>query len=326
MAVETAVGLLRRAGAIVRTVDPDTGEERLVAGEVPATGEPPIDEAALVEKRRADEERLRAICAYATSAVCRRAYILRYFGSEEAREGCGACDRCEPSARPASKPLSDEERTVVRIALSAVARANDRFGRSRLAHFLAGSRTKEVTDAGLDRLPTHGKLSHLPLRAIGDLLEALADQGLLVRRSLDGPGSGAVLSLSDEGRRVMVEDPPLSLALPLLAPAPRGKRRATTPRRPPAALVPREAAAAVADPAISERLRAWRLDVARSSRVPPYVVFPDTTLAALAVARPTDAASLSRVPGIGPARLERWGGEILRVVRGEDGASAGATS
>lgn len=325
MAVETAVGLLRRSGAIVRVVDPASGDERFVPGDVPATGELPVDEAALAAKRRSDEDRLRSICAYATSAVCRRAYVLRYFGSDEARDDCGACDRCVPTGRPAARTLSDEERTVVRIALSGVARANDRFGRSRLAHFLAGSRTREVVDAGLDQFPTHGKLSHLPLRAIGDLLESLADQGLLVRRNLDGPGSGAVLSLSAEGRRVMVEDPPLHLALPPLAPAPKGKRRATAPRRPPAALVPREEGGAgddAADPDLAARLRTWRLRVAKTTHVPPYVIFPDTTLDALAAARPGDEAALSRVPGIGPARLERWGGEILKVLRGDGDAAA----
>src|SRR6185436_17957674 len=79
-----------------------------------------------------------------------------------------------------------------------------------------------------------GKLADVPLRTIGDLLEALADDGLLRRRSLDGPGSGAILSLTEEGRRVMLEDPPLRLAAPDFAsssPSPRSSSAGRLPKR-----------------------------------------------------------------------------------------------
>ncbi|HET9456814.1 MAG TPA: ATP-dependent DNA helicase UvrD2 [Candidatus Limnocylindrales bacterium] len=61
-------------------------------------------------------------------------------------------------------------------------------------------------------------------------------------------------------------------------------------------------------------LRAWRSIRARADAVPAYVVAHDTTLAAIAEARPDSAAALRRVKGMGPARLERYGGEILAVV------------
>jgi DNA helicase-2/ATP-dependent DNA helicase PcrA len=48
--------------------------------------------------------------------------------------------------------------------------------------------------------------------------------------------------------------------------------------------------------------------------VPAYVVAPDTTLAAIAEAQPTSTAVLRRVKGMGPARLERYGSEILAIV------------
>jgi ATP-dependent DNA helicase RecQ len=246
LAVETALGVLRRAGAVARIEDPVTGDVRFSVGPgddgaAPgskgiardiARGDLPLDLGALRAKREGDEERLRAICAYAAGATCRRAYVLRWFGSDEARDECGACDRCEKFGRPEPRTLTDDERRVVRIALSGVARVDDRYGRSRLAHFLAGSRTKEVLGAGLDRLPTYGKLAHLSLRRIGDLLEGLADEGLVRRRVLDGPGSPAVLGLTDEGRRVMVDDPPLTLALPALVDPPKARpARAAGARR-----------------------------------------------------------------------------------------------
>lgn len=71
-----------------------------------------------------------------------------------------------------------------------------------------------------------------------------------------------------------------------------------------------------ADPSLFAALRAWRLKRARTDDVPAFVVADNKTLQAIAVARPTNAAELLQVPGIGPSRLERYGDEILRVLLG----------
>jgi DNA helicase II / ATP-dependent DNA helicase PcrA len=63
-----------------------------------------------------------------------------------------------------------------------------------------------------------------------------------------------------------------------------------------------------------ERLRAWRLERAREDGVPPYVVFHDTVLHAIADARPTSLGELSQVAGVGPAKLERYGSEVLALL------------
>lgn len=63
-----------------------------------------------------------------------------------------------------------------------------------------------------------------------------------------------------------------------------------------------------------ERLRAWRLERAREDDVPPYVVFHDTVLHAIADARPKSLGELSQVPGVGPAKLERYGDAVLALI------------
>ena len=65
-----------------------------------------------------------------------------------------------------------------------------------------------------------------------------------------------------------------------------------------------------------ERLRAWRLERARADNVPPYVVFHDSVLQAIAAARPASLGELAQISGIGPAKLERYGDEVLAVVEG----------
>jgi DNA helicase II / ATP-dependent DNA helicase PcrA len=64
----------------------------------------------------------------------------------------------------------------------------------------------------------------------------------------------------------------------------------------------------------AERLRAWRLERAREDGVPPYVVFHDKVLRAIADARPTSLGELSQIAGIGPAKLERYGSEVLATL------------
>ena len=81
----------------------------------------------------------------------------------------------------------------------------------------------------------------------------------------------------------------------------------------------RSVASAGADPAdddpLMAALRAWRTARAREDAVPAYVVFHDQTLAAIAEVRPATLAGLRRIKGIGPAKLDTYGDEILEVVR-----------
>jgi DNA helicase-2/ATP-dependent DNA helicase PcrA len=66
------------------------------------------------------------------------------------------------------------------------------------------------------------------------------------------------------------------------------------------------------------RLRSWRIERARTLRVPPYVVFTDATLVAIAEQRPADPAGLVSISGIGAAKLDRYGSDVLALVAGKD--------
>jgi superfamily II DNA helicase RecQ len=72
--------------------------------------------------------------------------------------------------------------------------------------------------------------------------------------------------------------------------------------------------AVAADPALVERLKRWRSGVARAQRVPAYVVLTDATLAELAARRPRSEQELASVKGIGPAKLEAYGDDLLALV------------
>jgi len=69
-----------------------------------------------------------------------------------------------------------------------------------------------------------------------------------------------------------------------------------------------------ADHALFEKLRARRLELARAQQVPPYVIFHDRTLADMAARRPRSVAALAATPGVGEAKLARYGAAFLEVI------------
>ncbi len=74
-----------------------------------------------------------------------------------------------------------------------------------------------------------------------------------------------------------------------------------------------------ADPVVLEALKEWRAATARASGVPAYVVFHDTTLAAVAEARPRDRQALLALPGVGPVKVDRYGDDLISLVAASGG-------
>jgi DNA helicase II / ATP-dependent DNA helicase PcrA len=81
-----------------------------------------------------------------------------------------------------------------------------------------------------------------------------------------------------------------------------------------------------ADAELFGRLRAWRKAQADAQGSPPYIVFSDATLVAIADARPQSTAALARISGVGPMKLERYAEPLLAVLGGADPASVDAVT
>jgi ATP-dependent DNA helicase RecQ len=321
MAMATAARLLRRAAESLKRR--------------PGDGPPPVDVAALEAKARRDRARLDTMLAFAFGRGCRTRFIYDYFagaGRGGAVPRCGTCDVCLGWRRAAGRELDDREFEQVRIALSAVARLDGRFGIARLAQVLAGSRSREVIDRGLDRIPTFGRLADLGVDAIRTLLDTLVEAALLERHGIEGGRPGAfVIGITDDGRAVMRAERRPALALPGSAlretPRPGGgpaaaprKTRSSGASRPgglddqPPMGDARGHRAIPPEPETLARLKRWRAEEARRRGVPAYVIFHDATLESLAACRPADPHGLQAVRGIGPAKFEAYGEVLLRLL------------
>jgi len=231
--------------------------------------------------------RLAQMMAYAEMRECRHARIADYFGEEGVARRCHACDNCL-TASPPEEPVAAE---AVQAALAATARFSGRVGLANVAAVLGGRRTKwSAAQPWVQELRFHGALNAWKEERIRLLLSGLINAGLARQSSGEYP----VVEITSAGRDALAGTSTPSLTLPA---------QLTTVR---SGDVPMETL---------DRLRRWRLETARAAGVPAYVVFHDTTLAAIASARPASLAELLRVSGVGESKLRKYGDEILQLLR-----------
>jgi ATP-dependent DNA helicase RecQ len=251
-------------------------------------------------RRRVEQQKLSALLGYCETARCRRQVLLQYFG-ETLGEPCGNCDTCLEPVRTWDGTIATQK------ALSAVRRTGERFGQSYLIDLLLGEADERMSRFGHDRLPTFGVGADLDRRTWQSVFRQLVAGGLL-EVDLDGYGGmrlagDAAKVLRGERRLELRHDPS----------PPRAPRRAKGARATPATAV-RDA-----DRDLFEALRARRLELAKANGIAPFMVFPDRTLIELAARKPADTAALATIHGIGQAKLERWGEDLLRVIRASGG-------
>ncbi|HVY50222.1 MAG TPA: DNA helicase RecQ [Devosia sp.] len=244
------------------------------------------------EVKRIERGKLEALLALCETTACRRQTILRHFG--EAHPGdCAACDNCLAPA-----DTWDGTEAAIKL-LAAIYRTGQRFGAGHVIDVLLGRQTEKVVANGHHTQPVFGQGGELDAKAWQSVLRQLTAMGLV---QVDTAGFGA-LHLTEAARAVFRRERTITLRRD----RPRETRRAL-----------RRAAAegmSEADAALFQALRAERSRLARAQGVPPYVIFHDTTLRAMATARPQHAGALAELPGVGDAKLERYGAAFLAVVR-----------
>ena len=261
-----------------------------------------IDEGgAADEVKRIERAKLNALLAICETAGCRRQAILAHFG--EAHPGqCGHCDSCR-------NPVETWDGTEAAIkALAAVYRTGERFGAGHLIDVLVGNASEKTTRFGHVDMPVFGAGKDIAPRVWQSIFRQLLAAGLV---SVDHAAYGA-FRLEPEARAVFRRERQV-LFRKDRAPAGRKGARAGSPAA-------RERSnLAGSDLELLERLRAERLSLARELDVPPYVVFPDATLIALARERPRDREELLDIPGIGETKRDRFGDAFLAVIEDFDG-------
>ena len=243
-------------------------------------------------QQKAERERLEALLVFCEATGCRRSVLLEYFG-EHHDGGCGNCDNCldPPRTWDATEPA--------RKALSCVYRTGQRFGAAHITDVLMGKTNDRLSRLGHDRLSTFGIGADLSKQAWQSVLRQLLAHGHL---QSDPEGHGG-LQLAPKCRTLLKGETSLALREDIVPAARKVSGTGAT----------RTAPLDVAGPEWEE-LRRFRKELADAEGVPPYIILHDATLREMLHARPQTLDQMALLPGIGQAKLERYGQQFLEVL------------
>ena len=239
--------------------------------------------------QRIEQLKLNALLGFCEITTCRRKSLLAYF-SEDAPEHCGNCDNC-------LYPVETFDGTeAVQKAFSTVLRTRENFGSAHLVDVLLGKETEKVL---------RNNHHHLSVFGVGKNLKA--DQWKSVFRQLSARG---YLKPNDEHGSLNLDREASQNIL-------RGEETIELRRdiqKKPQGRLTKTALPDDIEIALWENLREKRRQLAEVQGVPPYVVFHDKTLQAMAQKRPKQLKDFSRLPGVGERKLEKYGLDFLEVI------------
>ena len=243
------------------------------------------------DEQRIARQQLRQTIDYGASFLCRQRVLVGYFG-ETLGQDCGNCDNC-------LNPVPMEERTIeAQKFLSCVYRCDQRFGLRYIIDVLKGKSDDRIRRNGHDTLSTYGIGEELTIKQWQELGQALLHQDFM-EESTDGYGT---LSIGDRGFRVLKRE--LEVSVPQLR---GGQAEAVVPRKEVEAL-------SEADEELFQQLRKLRKRLADQQSVPPYIIFSDRTLKAMAQEQPETLEEFGELVGVGQKKLDQYGEIFLNAL------------
>ncbi len=243
------------------------------------------------EQKRIEVHKLNAMVGLAESVTCRRRVLLNYFG-ERLEQDCGNCDVC------LNPPEQFDATLDVQKALSCVYRVGQRFGVGHVVDVLRGADNERVRSLHHDQLSTYGLGSDRSEQEWTSIIRQLIHHGYLVQDI----ASYSVLKLTEAARPLLRGEQTLRLAKPRIRAQTKKKRSRV------------DAAHGPYDELLFDQLRVLRKRLADEQGVPPYIVFGDASLVQMAREKPTDAAELLNITGVGQHKLEKYGSEFLDAI------------
>ena len=249
-------------------------------------------------------DKLKRMQEYAESSVCRRRILLNYF-SEQTDHDCGNCDVCE------NPPRRFDGTRYVQMALSAAIRTEETVRISTIIEIVKGIRSPYVMRHGYEQLKTFGVGKDLTTTDWQDYLLQMLQMGFIEIAYNDGNKvkvtdigkdvlygrKSAQLCIVDHSVKEERKKPKLKLEIPTI----------TIPGLPPTT--------GIEDPKLFEALRALRLTCANEEGFPPYIVFSDKVLHALASIKPTTLEQFGNISGIGDHKKQKYGNRFVALIQ-----------
>jgi ATP-dependent DNA helicase RecQ len=254
--------------------------------------------------KRLSTAKLDAMLALAEAADCRRVRLLGYFS--EASAPCGNCDNClnPPQLIDATEAAQKLLSTIYRCRQA----SGTSFAASHLIDVLRGKRTEKTERHGHHALSTFGIGADLSETDWRLLLRQLVAQRLV---EVDAAHFN-VLHLTDASRAVLKGAQRIHLKH--REPGAERRRRSTNGSTTSTGTRLTMQSMSSADAELFSHLRTWRAATAKEHGVPAFVVFPDATLQAIALARPDSLDALRGISGVGDKKRDTYGAALLEVI------------
>lgn len=234
--------------------------------------------------------------SYAESSICRRKTLLNYFGEPYDIENCGNCDNCLHPKREieASDELCNAIETVLAV--------NERFKIDHVIDVMIGRTSGSVRTYNHDQIEIFGCSKGVSTR----LLNAVIRQGIIagyIERDIENYG---VLKVTPKGREFLDNPQPFMVVEDV---------DYSDGGAPDDIDVARPAMSGALDPILCSILKDLRVEIARKNNLPPYVIFQDPSLDAMATTYPITIDELLRIPGVGIGKAKRYGKEFIELIK-----------
>ncbi|MGM0501609.1 MAG: DNA helicase RecQ [Bacillota bacterium] len=241
-----------------------------------------IEQSNLSTKRKAlAHNKLQKMIDYCYTSRCLRGYILNYFGEEDTADDCDNCSNCA-----ADQELVDITIEAQKI-LSCIYRMEERYGVTKVARVLKGSKAKGVLAADLDQLSTYGIMNDHTIKEIKNMIKFLIAEKYIKLTE----GKYAVTKLTKKAYTVLEEDAQVWQKV-------RQETKQITKTN-----------------QLFDMLRDLRKSLAAKEGVPPFIIFPDSALRDMVDKLPTTNKEMLKVKGVGTAKLKKYGQQFLKKIK-----------
>ncbi|MBO6251501.1 MAG: DNA helicase RecQ [Muribaculaceae bacterium] len=246
-----------------------------------------------IAEQEIGKQLLKETASYAESSVCRRKTLLHYFGEEYCEDNCGNCDNC---LHPKVKVDASEE---LRAAIETILLLKEKFKIEYVVTVLQGNATAEVKSYRHDEeLETFGVLQDRDEKFLSAVIRQSIIAGYL-SKDIENYG---VLKVTPEGRRFLDSHEKFTIV--------EDNDFAEVAEHEPA-----QVTSSAIDPELFSILKDLRKKVAREHNLPPYVIFQDPSLDAMATTYPVNLEELQNIPGVGPGKAKRYGQEFVELIK-----------
>ena len=237
---------------------------------------------------------LKETTAYCESSVCRRKLLLHYFGETYEKENCGNCDNC---LNPKKQVEAQE---LLCTVLETIIAVKENFKQDHIVNIILGKETAEVVAHQHDDLETFGTGTSDEEKTWNAVIQQALISGYL-EKDVENYG---LLKMTAAGKKYLKSPKPFKIV------EDRDFDEEENDDMP-----MRTGGTVVVDPGLFTMLKDLRKKVAKKHALPPYVIFQDPSLEAMATTYPITIEELRNIPGVGEGKAKRYGQEFVDLIR-----------